>query len=122
MWKYFACLRGHHTYHVRVQPGLVFLECICCGRRTHGWNLTARSATRARQTLRLLLDESAMSQTRPVKAPPSSESRRYPERLAASNEFRLHLELSGPVHKRMDREMGQQLRKVLQLVGSDRPR
>ena len=133
MLKYFACLRGKHTYHVRVQPGRVFLECTCCSRRSPGWNLTAGSTTKAGEAFRLLLEESAIAETAPVDAPQPCDSRDCSEYLPAPNEFRLHLELSAAGWKRMDGDddirglrllpkMGQKLRKVFQVVGSDRPR
>ena len=130
MWKYFACLRGNHIYHVRVQPGRVFVECGCCGHRSHGWNLTARSTTKVKPTLRLLLDESATSATRAVVASRPREGHSRSPRLAASNEFRLHLELSADGWKRVDDggtgnprlspKVGRKLRKVFQLVDFDR--
>jgi hypothetical protein len=130
MWKYFACLRGNHVYHVRVQPGRVFVECGCCGRRSHGWNLAAQSTTRAKQTLRLLLDESAAAATRAVVASRPRESPLRSARLASSTEFRLHLELSADGWTRLDgREtgnprlppkVGRKLRRVFQLVDFDR--
>jgi hypothetical protein len=130
MWKYFACLRGNHIYHVRVQPGRVFAECGHCGHRSHGWNLTARSTTKSKQTLRLLLDESAAAAARTVVASRPAEARAHSARVAASNEFRLHLELSADGWKRVDGnrsgnpplppKMGRKLRRVFQLVDFDR--
>jgi hypothetical protein len=129
MWKYFACLRGNHIYHVRVQPGRVFVECGCCGHRSHGWNLTARSTAKAKPTLRLLLDESATAATRAVVASRPRESHAHSARLAASSEFRLHLELSADGWRRIDGsetgnpgspKVGRKLRKVFQMVDFDR--
>jgi hypothetical protein len=102
MWKFFSCLRGTHTYQVRVQPGQVFLECTCCRRRTRGWNLAAVSNRKAPETFRLLLDESVGARRAEARQPSASGARSA--LLSASAEFRLHLESPGAGRALADRD------------------
>src|SRR5918992_632175 len=58
MWKPFKCrLFRDHDYEMRRQPGVVFLECGRCGRRSHGWVLDEMRVRRETSPLRLLIAE-----------------------------------------------------------------
>jgi hypothetical protein len=38
MWKWFSCyLSGRHNFGVSCEPGVIFLKCSQCGRRSPGW-------------------------------------------------------------------------------------
>ena len=60
MWKWLICFlrRSHHDL-VKREPGVLFLECTSCGRRTPGWSLIDRPLPAHDHTLRLLLDRMA---------------------------------------------------------------
>ncbi len=43
MWNWFNCyLSGRHEYGVSCEPGAIFLRCQHCGKRSSGWEVTAR--------------------------------------------------------------------------------
>jgi len=49
MWSWFSChLAGHHEYGVWCEPGKIFLRCVHCGRRSHGWTVDEKPASGAR--------------------------------------------------------------------------
>ena len=61
MWKrllYCLFRRGRHDYQLRREPDVLFLECIRCGYRSRGWNLSPSRVKRAGGPLRLVLAES----------------------------------------------------------------
>jgi hypothetical protein len=40
MWHWFNCyLSGRHEYGVWCDPGVIFLRCVHCGRRSPGWTV-----------------------------------------------------------------------------------
>jgi hypothetical protein len=40
MWNLIRCyLSGRHEFGVSCEPGGVFLKCVNCGKRSHGWAL-----------------------------------------------------------------------------------
>ena len=42
MWNWFNCyLSGRHEFGVWCEPGAIFLRCVHCGKRSHGWELSA---------------------------------------------------------------------------------
>jgi hypothetical protein len=44
MWNWFNCyLSGRHEYGVWCDPGVIFLRCMHCGRRSPGWTLDRRT-------------------------------------------------------------------------------
>jgi hypothetical protein len=44
MWNLISCyLSGRHDYHVRCEPGAIFLSCTHCGKRSMGWELRAQA-------------------------------------------------------------------------------
>jgi hypothetical protein len=60
MWRRLICfLRWSHRDLVTREPGVLFLKCTCCGRRTAGWSLIDRPRPARDHTLRLLLDRIA---------------------------------------------------------------
>lgn len=47
MWAWMACvISGDPHYSVWCEPGLVFLRCLHCGWRSHGWGLNRLGAER----------------------------------------------------------------------------
>ena len=43
MWNWFNCyLSGRHEYAPWCEPGMMFLRCVHCGRRTSGWAVEAK--------------------------------------------------------------------------------
>lgn len=45
MWNWFNCyLSGRHEFGVWCEPGAIFLRCVHCGKRSHGWELNAKAA------------------------------------------------------------------------------
>lgn len=48
MWNWFNCyLSGRHEYGVWCEPGAIFLRCVHCGRRSSGWEISARPGAAA---------------------------------------------------------------------------
>jgi len=44
MWNWFNCyLSGRHEYGVWCKPGVIFLRCVHCGRRSSGWAIDAKA-------------------------------------------------------------------------------
>lgn len=44
MWNWFNCyLSGRHEYGVWCKPGVIFLRCVHCGRRSSGWTIDAKA-------------------------------------------------------------------------------
>jgi hypothetical protein len=41
MWYWIACLVTGHDYSVSCNDGSMFLKCLVCGRRSHGWTVAA---------------------------------------------------------------------------------
>ena len=39
MWSWLSCYLIGHDYSVHCEDGAVFLRCLTCGRRSHGWSL-----------------------------------------------------------------------------------
>jgi len=39
MWGWLSCFLIGHDYSVHCEDGAVFLRCLNCGRRSHGWSL-----------------------------------------------------------------------------------
>ena len=37
MWSWICCYVMGHDYSVGCDNGAMFLRCMCCGRRSHGW-------------------------------------------------------------------------------------
>ena len=58
MWKPLKCrlFRGH-DYQLRREPGVLLLECRCCGHRSRGWDWSEARGKRADSSLRLLIAE-----------------------------------------------------------------
>jgi hypothetical protein len=49
MWHWFNCyLSGRHEYGVWCDPGVIFLRCVHCGRRSPGWTVDRRKPALAR--------------------------------------------------------------------------
>jgi len=49
MLKWIACyLSGRHDYQVACEPGVIFLKCRYCERRSTGWELHGSRPTDAR--------------------------------------------------------------------------
>lgn len=49
MWNWFNCyLSGRHEFGVWCEPGAIFLRCVHCGKRSHGWELNAKSTPTVR--------------------------------------------------------------------------
>ena len=45
MWNLFNCyLSGRHDYGMWCEPGAIFLRCMHCGKRSSGWEVTAKAA------------------------------------------------------------------------------
>ncbi len=45
MWDWFNCyLSGRHEFGVWCEPGAIFLRCVHCGKRSHGWELDGKPA------------------------------------------------------------------------------
>jgi hypothetical protein len=50
MWNLFNCyLSGRHDYGMWCEPGVMFLRCVHCGKRSSGWAITATPATAAQR-------------------------------------------------------------------------
>jgi Zn ribbon nucleic-acid-binding protein len=50
MWNLFNCyLSGRHDYGMWCEPGVMFLRCVHCGKRSPGWAVTPPPATAARR-------------------------------------------------------------------------
>jgi len=50
MWNLFNCyLSGRHDYGMWCEPGVMFLRCVHCGKRSSGWEVTAKPATAAQR-------------------------------------------------------------------------
>jgi len=46
MWKWFNCyLSGRHDFGVWCEPGAIFLRCMHCGKRSHGWAIDPKAHT-----------------------------------------------------------------------------
>jgi len=39
MWTWLTCLLIGHEYSVHCEQGAVYLRCMSCGRRSHGWTV-----------------------------------------------------------------------------------
>jgi hypothetical protein len=39
MWTWLSCFLVGHSYSVCCEPGAVYLRCLNCGHRSHGWTL-----------------------------------------------------------------------------------
>jgi hypothetical protein len=58
MWKPFKCrLFGEHDYQLCREPGALYLECVRCGRRSHGWELSGLRVKRGDSALRMVIAE-----------------------------------------------------------------
>jgi hypothetical protein len=50
MWNLFNCyLSGRHDYGMWCEPGVMFLRCVHCGKRSSGWEVTPKPATAAQR-------------------------------------------------------------------------
>jgi len=50
MWNLFNCyLSGRHDYGMWCEPGVMFLRCVHCGKRSSGWAITPTPATAAQR-------------------------------------------------------------------------
>jgi hypothetical protein len=50
MWNLFNCyLSGRHDYGMWCEPGAIFLRCVHCGKRSSGWEVTAKPAAAAQR-------------------------------------------------------------------------
>ena len=46
MWNWFSCyLSGRHEFGPWCEPGVMFLRCIHCGRRSAGWAVESKATT-----------------------------------------------------------------------------
>jgi hypothetical protein len=46
MWNLFNCyVSGRHEFGVWCEPGNIFLRCVHCGRRSHGWEVDEKPNT-----------------------------------------------------------------------------
>jgi hypothetical protein len=49
MWNWFNCyLSGRHDYGVWCESGTVFLRCVHCSRRSHGWAIDMKAPATVR--------------------------------------------------------------------------
>jgi hypothetical protein len=44
MWSLIVCYVMGHDYSVSCDSGAMFLKCISCGRRSHGWTVREHDA------------------------------------------------------------------------------
>ena len=45
MWNLFNCyISGRHDYGMWCEPGAIFLRCVHCGKRSSGWEVSAKAA------------------------------------------------------------------------------
>ena len=45
MWNLFNCyLSGRHDYGMWCEPGAIFLRCMHCGKRSSGWEVSAKAS------------------------------------------------------------------------------
>jgi Zn ribbon nucleic-acid-binding protein len=50
MWNLLGCyLSGRHDYGMWCEPGVMFLRCVHCGKRSSGWAVTPTPATPAQR-------------------------------------------------------------------------
>jgi len=50
MWNLFNCyLSGRHDYGMWCEPGVMFLRCVHCGKRSSGWAVTPTPVTAAQR-------------------------------------------------------------------------
>jgi Zn ribbon nucleic-acid-binding protein len=50
MWNLFNCyLSGRHDYGMWCEPGVMFLRCVHCGKRSSGWAVTPTPVTVAQR-------------------------------------------------------------------------
>jgi len=79
MWNLFNCyFSGRHDYGMWCEPGAIFLRCVHCGKRSSGWEVSAKaSLAQPRPAL-------TVAKLAPVAAPAQRNSRVIPfERAAA---------------------------------------
>jgi hypothetical protein len=49
MWKWFNCyLSGRHDFGMWCEDGAIFLRCLHCGKRSHGFSIHAKRQSAAK--------------------------------------------------------------------------
>jgi hypothetical protein len=77
MWNLFNCyLSGRHDYGMWCEPGAIFLRCMHCGKRSSGWEVSAKA--------HLALPPLAMAKPAVVAAPAARKTSVIPFGRAAA--------------------------------------